>query len=342
MNYGLVCISEILKEQDKNLAFQSMTRKRFLALDKQEALKILQSRIIHNLELTAKIIEHCGISEINHYRLSSSLFPLVSDAVCEIDFESLPEFQRIRDLCVQVSRQARLSNVSLSLHPDQYNVLASLNGNVVSNTIKELDFLSYILDLMELNKDYSVPINIHPGLSVQGNNEKDFQDFIDRFYFMFLKCSESLRKRLVIENEDKGSWNCFSVYAYFYNYCKTKHGHGFPLTYDNLHDYCNPSIFNGSKVSMIDNIRAFNSTWESEYTPVFHWSWGKDGGRSHDNYCPELPPKFETPIKWEIELKAKDKAIMQMIHGDSPKKDNTNSSKSSEKEAYNFIYKVYR
>ena len=55
--YGLICIPEKLKEQNKPLAFQTMTRIRFNELNEQYdsgksvvvAQDILEKRILHNL-----------------------------------------------------------------------------------------------------------------------------------------------------------------------------------------------------------------------------------------------------------------------------------------------------
>jgi UV DNA damage repair endonuclease len=341
MNYGLVCISELLKEQDKTLAFKSMTRKTFLSLEKAKAIKTLQERITHNLVLSEKIITFCAKNGISHYRLNSSVFPLITDPSCDVRIEDFENCKEISDLCLKIGESSRKNNISISLHPDQYNVLASLNESTVNNTIKELDFLCFMLDLMGLPQDYSVPVNVHPGLSIKDPVQEDFQSYIDRFFFAFKRCSSSVRKRLVIENEDKGVWNCSSLFIYFGNYCRTKHNHNFPLTYDNLHDYCNPSVFGDKKVKMEDNIVAFEQTWPKEFIPIFHWSWGKDGGRSHADYSPENPPAYDRPIKWEIELKAKDKAILSLLGKPIPNIKKTVEAEIIEgkKETFNFLYK---
>lgn len=341
MNYGLVCISESLKEQDKALAFKSMTRKTFLSLDKPKAIKTLQERITHNLILSEKIINFCAENGISHYRLNSSIFPLITDSYCDVKIEDFENCKEISDLCLRIGDSSKSNNISVSLHPDQYNVLASLNENTVNNTIKELDFLCFTLDLMGLPQDYNVPVNIHPGLSIKDPTQEDFQNYIDRFFLAFKRCSSSVQKRLVIENEDKGVWNCSSLFVYFGNYCRTKHNHNFPLTYDNLHDYCNPSHFNDKKVSMMNNIAAFEQTWPKEFTPIFHWSWGKGGGRSHADFCLEKPPIYDRQIKWEIELKAKDKAIFSLLGKPiSELKKNEKAEKvETKKETFNFLYK---
>ena len=71
---GLTCISEELKEKDKKkYSFQTMTRKRFHALEKQQAINQLSERILHNAIATRYIINHCALNNILHYRLSSAL-----------------------------------------------------------------------------------------------------------------------------------------------------------------------------------------------------------------------------------------------------------------------------
>ena len=85
MKLGLTCISEQLKELDKKkYSFQTMTRKRFNdlceALDSREkAVEELSERIYNNILVTQSIVVHCIKKGIAHYRLSSNLFPLLTD-----------------------------------------------------------------------------------------------------------------------------------------------------------------------------------------------------------------------------------------------------------------------
>ena len=99
---------------------------------------------------------------------------------------------------------------------------------------------------------------------------------------------------------------------YFHNYCGTKHGHFFPLTYDNLHDYCNPSSLQEENVTQEQNVQAFAGTWKKD-VPVFHYSWGReDKFRSHADFAAENIPDYDMEITWECELKQKDYAIEQL------------------------------
>ncbi len=317
MNYGLVCISEVLKGRDKSLAFKKITRKRFLDLQDDggnSGLSTLEDRILHNLNLAQQIIKYCAEQGVFHYRLSSSMFPLLTDPTLDLRLEKLSNYKTICKACTEIGATAKSLKVSLSLHPDQFNVLASEKPNVVQKTINELNFHALIMDLMGLPQDYSAPINIHPSITPKSNEEGLFREIVDRFYEAFNQCNEGVKKRLVIENEDKGLWNCANLFMYFHNYCGTQYNHFFPLTYDNLHDYCNPSVFENNKITIQQNIDAFEKTWPNNYTPVFHWSWGKNNSRSHADYANEQAPEYQRKIKWELEVKAKDKAILQLLN----------------------------
>jgi len=320
--YGLVCISEKLKHQDKALAFRSMTRKSFLNLREQyvsgqQALSaeyVLQERILHNIRLTQKTLLHCHDNNIFHYRLSSNLFPLITDPTLNLQLEDFVGYGHIVKELKEIGKIANKYNISISIHPDQFNVLASKRDDVVQKTIRELNFHSKILDIIGLPQDYSAPINIHPSVSTKAKDEKEksLQEIVDRFYEGFKQCDQGVQKRLVVENEDKGVWNCGNLFMYFYNYCGTKHGHFFPLTYDNLHDHCNPTVFEGKAVTQEQNIQAFAGTWNKN-TPIFHFSWGKkENSRSHADYASENIPSYDMQITWEIELKAKDFAIERL------------------------------
>jgi len=97
---GLTCISEQLKEKDKvKYSFRTMTRKRFNDLcssqGRDEAINQLSERILHNVVVTQYIVNHCHASDIRHYRLSSALFPLLTDQTLEISMAELPHKARI-------------------------------------------------------------------------------------------------------------------------------------------------------------------------------------------------------------------------------------------------------
>lgn len=299
MKIGLVCISEVLKAKDKTKSFKTMTRKRFSELERSFAIKELSSRILHNCELTEQIIRHCASSGISHYRVSSCIAPLITDATLNLRMEDLPDFDAICRALLRAGQVAKLLNISVSSHPDQFNVLSSYSQETVKRSINELNHQAYILDLMGLPQNHSSPMCLHLNLSPDLKRET-INQYVERFKHSFCQCSCSVRSRLVLENEDGGFWNAKNLFDCFSNFI--------PLVFDNLHDQCNPS----------DScyISRFKSTW-GIHTPIMHWSEGtKEKPRSHAEFASHLPQVVQNNLDcvWEFELKGKDKAIIKVLN----------------------------
>ena len=318
---GLTCISEILKEKDKvKYSFRTMTRKRFNDLcnkeGRDEAVKQLSERILWNVDLTQYIVNHCNASNIRHYRLSSALFPLLTDPTLEVSLEDLPHKARIEQELKLVGFIAEKLDISIGSHPDQFNVLASPDRDKVDRTINELNFQASVLDMIGLPQDHTAPMNIHINYSPKG--DETLEDVAERFYTNLMKCDSGVYNRLTIENEDKGFFNVDNCIK-FSEYLFETFGANIPVCADNLHHQCNPS-------------EVADFAWQAErcaYTwvnngegdnhfiaPVFHWSEGKpEKPRAHADYVAfgNFPPYIaidpDKPVKWEIETKAKDKAI---------------------------------
>jgi UV DNA damage endonuclease len=303
MNIGLVCISEILKSQNKQHAFQTMTRSRFNALGRHQAIAQLSSRIKHNASLCSLIINHCHAVGIKHYRISSNLFPLITDESLGLCYADLPDFDQIKDILAQAGDNARRLGISLSSHPDQFNVLPSLNQDTVRRTIAELNHQAYVLDLFGCPQDYSAPMCLHLNLSFDSDKET-IVEYVARFSRAFHHCVAGVRQRLVLENEHGGYWNCSNLFEHF--------GDKFPLVFDNLHNDINQSRWTAQEC-----FEKFYSTW-GKYTPVFHWSEGcKDKPRSHADYFTHIPSVYKSQnVILECEVKAKDKAILQVLKGE--------------------------
>ena len=278
-----------------------MTRKRFLELGREPALVELSSRILHNCKLTKQIVLHCAANGISHYRISSCLAPLVTDSTLNISYDDLPDMKAIESALSEVGVAAQSCGVSVSSHPDQFNVLTSYNADVVDRSIKELDHQAYVLDLMGLPQNYSAPMCLHLNLSPDFKRET-LSDYVDRFVASLASCSQSVRNRLVLENEHGGYWNCANLFECF--------SHKIPLVFDNLHNDINKSSWTAQEC-----FDKFHSTWGS-YTPVFHWSEGlPDKPRSHAEFASHVPAvvSMNNDCVWEFELKGKDEAILQIL-----------------------------
>ena len=302
--YGLACISEILRDNE-GLAFKTITRSNFNKVGREKGLQTLSSRILHNVKLISRVIKHCHQLGISHYRVSDML-PLLSDKTLGICFQDLPDIIEITDAAKVIGNTSKELKITTSSHPGQFTMLASKKDNVIESSIKDLVVLDEFLNMCGLPQDKRHPVNIHPGRSATCH--EDAKDIAETYYNNLRKLPESMQTRLVLENDDKGFWSCERMYMYFHKHLVNKFGWGFSLTYDNLHDQCLPSL--GSQEYWIET---FKSTWNG-FTPVMHWSeGGKDGNpRAHVDYITIGKPPT-TDCIWEIEVKAKDKAILKLL-----------------------------
>ena len=326
MILGLTCISEHLKDKDKKkYSFRTMTRKRFHQLERHDAINQLSERILHNVRTTRYIINHCISHNILHYRLSSALFPLITDNQTDVKLDDLDPIclTQIKEELEFAGKIADKYNLSIGSHPDQFNVLASTNEDAVNRTINELNFLASVLDMLGLPQDHTAPMNIH--INYTPKMDEGYGMVADRFYKNLIRCDAGVFNRLTIENEDKGFFNVDNCIN-FSEYLLDAYDFNLPVCYDNLHDFCNPSeeigiAFQAERCAYtwVDTRQvagAFNNNFIS---PVFHWSEGRpDKPRAHADYFAlgNLPPHIaidpDQPAKWECEVKGKDKAIFTL------------------------------
>lgn len=301
LKLGLVCISEQLREHKK--AFKTMTRKSFGEHGREAGITILSNRILHNTVTVLEVLRHCSLSGIRHYRMSSDTFPLITDKTLGLTISDLPDIEQIINNLLAAGRYARSVGITISSHPSQFNVLTSYSETVVRNTIDELNHQSAVLDMMGFEHDFKTPMCLHLSCGPKLNLES-MTSYVGRFLHNLASCDIGVQSRLVLENEDKGYWNCTRLHTNFFDYI--------PLVYDNLHDACNPSDEDHKSI-----VQVFKNSWRG-FTPVFHWSEGVDGTNKHTPRASHIPKVVinNTDCIWEVELKDKDLAIQEILCGE--------------------------
>lgn len=295
MRFGLCCISLNLQELDTPLKFQTMTYKRFSSLDRNEALSILGDRILNNMQVTNATIKYCADNNYC-YRLSSDLFPLLTYDQADVSLQDLPNFIEISQAFDDIAYTIQQTNVRVSAHPSEFNVLASTNQKAVDKTIAELNFYSSFMDRIGCPANYNSPLNLHIN-NRQGSNDEVVTRFMENFNRLDINC----RSRLVIENDDKV--NCWSVRQLiddFHN--KTN----IPITFDYLHHSCHPDFMTEQEA-----LEECYMTW-GEYRPLFHYSENipdHPNRRKHADYAQQSFQTYGLDFDIDMELKMKDKAI---------------------------------
>ena len=294
MNLALCCISNLLAEEGHK--FRTMTFKSFSSKPKEESLEKLSEIIRNNFSVTEKIIKHCAANNIKGYRFSSDLTPVLNHPELLLKLEDLPNFKFIQYELDKIKKAIKETNIRVSAHPSEYISLTSENENVLLNSIRDLESHAELFDRLEISRSYYNPLNIHI--------RKDGDPFELQKTFMknFERLSYSVKSRLVLENNDTGTtWDVKSLKQFFWK------NYNIPVTFDNLHH----KMLNKG-VSYSDAFFDAYETW-NDIIPLFHYSEGKDNGRAHRDMAEYLPEDFGKEVYWDVELKSKDIAILDIL-----------------------------
>jgi UV DNA damage endonuclease len=272
-----------------------MTFKSFSSKDRSESLEKLSGIVINNFNTSEKIVRHCAANGIKGYRLSSDLCPVIKHPDVMLGLEDLPNYSEIDDSIKDLSQAIKETGIRVSAHPSEYITLTSDDPIKVQHSIIDLELHAEIFDRLELTRSYYNPLNIHI------RKEGEAKDLSGTFIKNFERLSESVKSRLVLENNDTGNtWTVKNLKKYIYN------DYGIPVTFDNLHH----EMLNHD-VSHRDAFFEAYSTWNC--TPIFHYSEGKNGTRAHKDMAENLPVHYNEDVLFDVELKSKDYAILDIL-----------------------------
>ena len=294
----MCCISKNLSDNGTN--FKTMTLTQFKKLDYKLALSELCSRILHNFKTTEKTIRYCQLNNIYGYRLSSSLCPIITHDSVNMQICDLPNFSDIQEVCSRIKNLLAVQPIKISAHPSEYISLSTSDENILKNTFRDLNQHGEIFDLLGLPLDYSAPMNIHV------RKEGNVSDIVSSVMRNYERLSDSVRKRLVFENNDNknGTWSIRNLFKHFYE------TYSIPITFDTLHHYILPD-----GLSEKDAFELAYSSW-GNYTPIFHYSEGiEENGvitRKHRDSPLSSPNIYNSNVSYDVELKFKDLAIFQL------------------------------
>lgn len=297
MNLGYACINMTLGEQSPKITTnRSMVKKTF----HQKGISYASELALQNSRDLFEIIKWNVSNNIKVFRISSDMMPWAS----EYNIEDMPDYTKISNILKGCGTYAKNNGLRLTSHPGPFNVLVSPNPNVVDNTIKDLELHGKIFDLLGLSLTPYNKINIHCN-GVYG----DKKSALDRFITNFQRLSESVQKRLTIENDDKASMYSVKDLMYVHNAI------GIPIVFDyHHHQFCTGDL------SEEDALRLAVSTW-SDIKPIVHYSESKalhennpkEKPQAHSMYINSLPNTYGLDVDIMVEAKAKELAILPFI-----------------------------
>lgn len=295
MNLGYACINMSLGK--KVTTNRAMIKKTF----QTKGLDYVSELALQNAADIIKILEWNIQNGIYFYRLSSAIIPWGD----HINLTELKDYKKIKAELKKAGDFAKLHNIRLNSHPGPFCVLTSPNESVVTNTIADLELHGKIFDMMGLSKTPYNNINIHCN-GVYG----DKQSAMDRFITNFQRCSNSVKKRLTIENDDKASM--YSVKDLMYIHQKT----GIPIVFDyHHHQFCTGDL------SEEQALKLAATTWPKGIRQEVHYSESKrlhknnlkEKPQAHSDYIISLPNTYELDLDVMVEAKAKELAILKFI-----------------------------
>lgn len=294
MRLSLCCQSNVLN--DKGIKFRTMTVTQFKKKPLNESLNVLCHRIVENFQTLKATVELCKSMNLAGMRIGSDLIPVINHPDLNLDFYKLPMQDEMMHAIGEAKCAMKSSGLRFSAHPSEFISLTSDNPKVVANSIRDLIAHALVFELLDLPETHEAPLNIH--IRKDGDPELIYQNVVRSLK----QCPACVTKRLVFENNDnkKGVWSVKNLVTYFHA------REGIPITYDNLH---HEMLSDG--LTHRQAFEAAYNTWR-DVMPIFHYSEGINGTRKHADYAQSLPADYGMPVVWEVELKAKDKAIKRM------------------------------
>ena len=296
---GLCCLNTTLRAKSTPIfSSRSVQLKTF----EKKGIDFLKEKILQNLKDTLILIDWNELNGIKVFRLSSDLFPHMSNSKApQYDYEFA------KDLLKEIGIKSKKYNQRLTFHPGQYNVIGTASREVFENTIRDLKYHADVLDLMNLDND-SVMV-IHGG-GIYGNKEKTKE----RWCKQYKELPENVRKRLVLENCEKNFSieDCLDVSKEV----------NIPVVFDTHHFECYKLLHKDQKFKDPEYyIPEILKTWgRRNIKPKFHVSEQGSGKIGHHSdfietipeYLLDIPEKYCVEIDIMIEAKMKEQAIFKL------------------------------
>ena len=248
--------------------------------------------IISNLKSLNNIIDYNIKNNIHFYRISSKIIPLATKD--DVKFDYINKYKSYYDT---IGKKISDSKMRVDFHPDQFCVLNSVKSDVVSNSVKILEYHYNLLNMLNVNDKILI---LHVGSSTFGKEKS-----ISRFINNFNKLPIYLRKCIAIENDDK----VFNVN----DVLEISKNTGVPVILDYHHHLCNKSDF-----SFEDIFNRFNNRKVKMH---FSSSKNKKDFRSHNDYINgddfinfiEILKKYDKDVDIMLEAKGKDDSLFRLV-----------------------------
>lgn len=292
---GYVAISLTLNDY---IHYKTLSFSQYQKLGTEKANVKLTEIILDNLNVLENILRYNVKNGIYFYRLSQNMIPLATHP--EVDFDYITPFLT---KWKRIGQWIKRHQIRVDFHPDQFCVLNSHRQEVVTSSIKILEFIYAIYQALGIDNGKVV---LHIGSSVMGKKES-----IERFKKNFFQLPLPLQQMILLENDDK-IYTIEDTLAL----CEELH---LQMVLDYHHYRCNHTQYN------LDHFlsRIFATWKESGYPPKVHFSSpkSKQEKRAHSFYLDyksfvqflEVIKKYPYDVDIMLECKGKDEALFRLV-----------------------------
>lgn len=264
----------------------------------------LKEIIEHNICVLEQQIEYNAKNEIKVFRISSDIIPFGSHPINQI-----PWWETYGDKLKKLGDKIRDSGLRVTMHPGQYTVLNSPRTDVVAKAVDDLIYHTMFLDSLGAPSRSKIILHV-------GGTYGDKDESLLRFQENYLKLPKSIKRRLVIENDEK----CYNIEEVLYLGKQLS----IPVIFDNLHHSINPPKEENDDPYWI---KEAGLTWSSEDgKQKIHYSQqclkGNKGAHSQSIDVSEFVDYYEKingrDIDIMLEVKDKDLSAIKCIHCTDP------------------------
>ncbi|KAH7169800.1 UV-endonuclease UvdE-domain-containing protein [Fusarium flagelliforme] len=298
---GYACLNTYLRNTNPPV-FSSRTCP--LASILKRGQKYVQELGLANARDIIKMIQWNHKYGINFMRLSSGVFPFASHE--EYGYNLAPF---AADVLAEAGKVAAELGHRLTMHPGQFTQIGSPRKEVVASSVRDLDYHDEMLSLLKLPEqmDRDAVMVLHMG-GVYGGKEAT----LNRFRENYAKLSDSVKRRLVLENDDV-AWSVHDLLPI----CEELN---IPLVLDYHHHNIifDPCLREGTKdiIGLYDRIK---KTWtRKRITQKMHYNEQTASAvsprerRKHSARVKTLPP-CDPDMDLMIEANDKEQAVFELM-----------------------------
>ena len=249
IRHGYACINMELSNNGIRTG-RTMIDRKF----KQGGLQLASDISLANAKDLLPILQWNEQHNIRLFRLGSELFPRWN----HYELADLPGIAEIAKHLRAAGDYAKAHGHRITTHPGPFHILGSPDDRVVDNSIVSLERHSELFDLMGFAPSFENKINIHVGATYN-----DKPGTIARWLQNYDRLSDSLKARLVIENDDKASmYSVRDLYEMLHTQI------AIPITFDYWHH-----TFNTGDLSEREAFFLARETWTRHgVTQCTHYS----------------------------------------------------------------------